>query len=913
MLGTAARLLVVALLVVGGPVAAADRSPAAAAPRASEVSVDELNLTGVDDDALAELPAQAPPVAEDAVADDAVVEPLADAATTTDAAAPSAAARIVGAAYLQPNRRTGVAPDPAPSESPVPTTTPESTPTPVPSESSTPDAPPAPAPAPTEPLDGTLVPDPDVLTADLEVDPFTVLGVSWRDTADLTDPVIRYRVRQADVWSDWEAVGASDIAPDTGSRDDRGSRRGATDAIVALDADGLQIWAEAATGTISGLKAVLIDPGTDPAGAAATTQGSSTGGDAVIRNAAVLPAAPAAGPAIVTRAAWGADESLRTCNADLAPTTLAAAVHHTASTNAYNPEDVPGLHRGFLAYHTRPEADGGRGWCDIGYNFLVDKFGRVFEGRAGSITKAVVGVHTGGSTAAPSASRRSATTAPPPRPRSALLESLSQVIAWKFKTFRILGGSTVTMVSGGGAIQYPEGTVVTFPTVYSHRDAQDTTACPGQNLFDQMPYLRSRVADLANAEVYASPIWSLDSFGSNSSGIFGGGWVLDPESTASLDLTVTVDGAPTRVVAAINRPDLAGPFPGNGTQRILRDTGLGGHARGVRHRRQRRGRQRRDARVRLEDRRQRDAVRLARRRLHHGVAVHPDSGLGARPGHDRADHAARVHPRQPHRGRGEQLPARRRRDLPARGQPRLRRDAARVGGRPPSVRVRDQPARRHQPAARLPDRPGRHSPVGVLDAVLANGAVTVAGWAFDPDTSASIGVHFYVDGGWATATTAGSSRPDVNAAYRITGSHGYAVTIPLAAGPHRICAYAIDTSGGVNPEIGCRTVTVVNAAPAGVIDNAVAASGAVTVTGWAFDPDTTASIGVHFFVDGGWTSATTATGARPDVNAVYGIGGNHGYSATFPLAAGLHRVCAYAIDTGGGTNPEIGCRMVTGR
>ena len=752
-----------------------------------------------------------------------------------------------------------------------------------------------------------------MLTAELEVDPFTVLGVSWRDTADLTDPVIRYRVRQADVWSDWEAVGESDIAPDTGSRDDRGSRRGATDAIVALDADGLQIWAEAATGTISGLKAVLIDPGTDPAGTAATTQGSSTAGDAVIRNAAVLPAAPAAGPAIVTRAAWGADESLRTCNADLAPTTLAAAVHHTASTNAYNPEDVPGLLRGFLAYHTRPEADGGRGWCDIGYNFLVDKFGRVFEGRAGSITKAVVGVHTGGFN-----SRTIGVAAigdySAAAPSGALLESLSQVIAWKFKTFRILGGSTVTMVSGGGASKYPEGTVVTFPTVYAHRDAQ-LTACPGQNLFDQMPYLRSRVADLANAAVYASPIWSLDSFGSNSSGIFGGGWVLDPESTASLELTVTVDGAPTRVVAAINRPDLAGPFPGNGTQHGFsfaipasggthevcitagnvgagNDVMLGCDWKTVAN-----GTPFGSLDVVSTTA---SSIRIA------GWALDPDTtapitlhvytrdNLTAVVANNYRPDVGAIFQRGDNHGFDATLPAS-------------------AGVHQVCVYAINQPAGINQQLGCRTVQVGT-PPVGVVDAaVSASGAVTISGWAFDPDTSASIGVHFYVDGGWATATTAGGSRPDVNAVYRITGNHGYSVTIPLAAGPHLVCAYAIDTSGGINPEIGCRIVTVVNAAPAGVVDSAVASSGAVTVTGWAFDPDTTASIGVHFFVDGGWRSATTATGPRPDVNAVYGIGGNHGYSATFPMAAGLHRVCAYAIDTGGGTNPEIGCQMVTGR
>ena len=429
-----------------------------------------------------------------------------------------------------------------------------------------------------------------MLTAELDVDPFTVLGVSWRDTADLTDTVIRYRVRQADVWSDWEAVGESDIAPDTGSRDDRGSRRGATDAIVALDADGLQIWAEAATGTVSGLKAVLIDPGTDPAGTAATTQGSSTAGDAVIRDAAVLPAAPAAGPAIVTRAAWGADESLRTCNADLAPTTLAAAVHHTASTNAYNPEDVPGLLRGFLAYHTRPEAAGGRGWCDIGYNFLVDKFGRVFEGRAGSITKAVVGVHTGGfnsRTIGVAAIGDYSAAAPP----GALLESLSQVIAWKFKTFRILGGSTVDHGLRRWRVQVPRGHGrhlphrLLAPGRPAHRVPRSEPVRP-----DAVPAVAGgrprerrgvRVPDLVPRQLRVELTGHLRRRlgprpGEHSVARAHG----DRRRRAHPGRRGDQPAGPRRPVPRERHP----------ARVQLLDTGLGGHARGVHHRRQRRGR-----------------------------------------------------------------------------------------------------------------------------------------------------------------------------------------------------------------------------------------------------------------------------------------------------------------------------------
>jgi hypothetical protein len=206
----------------------------------------------------------------------------------------------------------------------------------------------------------------------------------------------------------------------------------------------------------------------------------------------------------------------------------------------------------------------------------------------------------------------------------------------------------------------------------------------------------------------------------------------------------------------------------------------------------------------------------------------------------------------------------------------------------------------------------QRAPIGVIDSVATTpSSVTVSGWALDPDVHDPIGVHIFVDGAWAGAGTAASPRPDVGAAYGKGDLHGYQITVAATPGPHRVCAYAIDATGGTNPEIGCRTVTVVNNAPRGVIDYATVSGSTVTVGGWAFDPDTTDSIGVHLYVDGVWTTATYATAPRADVNAAYGIGGDHGWSAAFTTTTGTHNVCAYGIDTGGGTNPQMACRTVT--
>jgi len=89
-----------------------------------------------------------------------------------------------------------------------------------------------------------------------------------------------------------------------------------------------------------------------------------------------------------------------------------------------------------------------------------------------------------------------------------------------------------------------------------------------------------------------------------------------------------------------------------------------------------------------------------------------------------------------------------------------------------------------------------------------SGMITASGWAIDPDTKGSIAVHVYVDGA-GTAFTANASRPDVAAAYPASGdAHGFVATVAAGAGKHRVCVYAIDSTGGNNPTLGCRDVTV---------------------------------------------------------------------------------------------------------
>lgn len=203
----------------------------------------------------------------------------------------------------------------------------------------------------------------------------------------------------------------------------------------------------------------------------------------------------------------------------------------------------------------------------------------------------------------------------------------------------------------------------------------------------------------------------------------------------------------------------------------------------------------------------------------------------------------------------------------------------------------------------------QRSPIGVLDSVTGGPTtVTANGWALDPDVTSSIAVHIFVDGGWAGAATATIPRGDVQAAYGKGEAHGYSINVPAPAGTHQVCAVAVDGTGGGNTELGCRTATVVNRTPTGVIDAIGVTGTEVTLSGWVFDPDTSGSIGVHAYVDGGWAGAVDANRSRPDVGAIYKNGDNHGYSMTLNVAPGTHSVCIYGIDSSGGPNPALACR-----
>ena len=205
-------------------------------------------------------------------------------------------------------------------------------------------------------------------------------------------------------------------------------------------------------------------------------------------------------------------------------------------------------------------------------------------------------------------------------------------------------------------------------------------------------------------------------------------------------------------------------------------------------------------------------------------------------------------------------------------------------------------------------------PIGVLDSAAGSGSsVAVRGWALEPTNKAlSIGVHFYINNGFAGGVGTSVTRPDVNAAYGATGAHGFAADLPLQIGSNSVCAYAISSTGAGNTALGCRTVVRSSApAPVGYLDSIAIAGTNVRVRGWAFDPAASGSSSlINVIVDGNVTRAPT-NGSRPDVNAALGITGNHGFDRSLPIGRGSHHVCVDALSLTGGPPTRLGCATVS--
>jgi len=292
-------------------------------------------------------------------------------------------------------------------------------------------------------------------------------------------------------WTDWEhAAAVPDEGPDPDAAEARvagAAGRDWSEPIWVGEAGWIQTRVTGASTSEVGFDLI------DSAGLSRTWLGQARDAVAATLRSSTPPAASAttAQPDIVTRAEWGADESIRRGTPSYSRRLRFGAVHHTASASDYSQAEAPAVVRGIYAYHVRSN-----GWNDIGYNLLVDRFGTVYEGRAGGVDRNVIGAHAGGFNT-DSFGVAFIGTHSTEGPSSAAFESMAEVFAWKFDLGHIDVSGAHTATSRGST-RYAGGTRVVLATMSGHRDLS-STSCPGQLAYGLMPALRQRVLELHGA------------------------------------------------------------------------------------------------------------------------------------------------------------------------------------------------------------------------------------------------------------------------------------------------------------------------------------------------------------------------------------------------------------------------------
>ncbi|MFD0550847.1 FG-GAP-like repeat-containing protein [Streptomyces rectiviolaceus] len=280
---------------------------------------------------------------------------------------------------------------------------------------------------------------------------------------------------------------------------------GSAMAPVAFAADETPVPTEAPSETPTSPEPTASDPGTEPPTSPDPTSPAPTGSPSPDPEPTVPPAPPSTvtKPPMISRAAWGADESQVEDPPEYVDKVKAVFVHHTVGTNDYSCAQSPALVRGIMTYHVETE-----GWNDLGYNFLVDKCGQVFEGRGGGTDLPVRGAHTygfngesagiavlgdfeGNESPASGETYKKAG-----KPTRAALESVSRVAAWKLGQYGgdPLGKVTLTAADDTGV--WKKGDTPSLNTISGHRDGF-ATACPGKNLYSKLGEIRRYAASPA--------------------------------------------------------------------------------------------------------------------------------------------------------------------------------------------------------------------------------------------------------------------------------------------------------------------------------------------------------------------------------------------------------------------------------
>jgi hypothetical protein len=309
----------------------------------------------------------------------------------------------------------------------------------------------------------------------------SMVGFTWQAGAE--EPQIQISSRRGGVWGPWQHVPPLYDFPDADTAE--ATDRMGTQVLWIGPANGIQV--RVGGNRPDDLTLVLLYP-------AHRVGDDERRSDSRFRTA--YPAVRgttqvAAKPLMRSRSEWGADEGLRDGSPRYNETIEQVHIHHTVNSNDYGKADVAALIRGMYRYHTQ-----NLGWSDLAYNFLVDRFGRIWVGRAGGANKPVRGAHTLGFNAT-STGISAIGNFELVKPTVEMTEAIAQLAAWKLSRYGRDADGATTVVSEGSD-KFRTGRVVTLPVIDGHRDTNDT-ACPGSNLYAVLPAIRTRAAAIIAA------------------------------------------------------------------------------------------------------------------------------------------------------------------------------------------------------------------------------------------------------------------------------------------------------------------------------------------------------------------------------------------------------------------------------
>jgi N-acetylmuramoyl-L-alanine amidase len=319
---------------------------------------------------------------------------------------------------------------------------------------------------------------------------FNLVGITWDRGGGAPAVAVRTRADGED-WTRWTPVDShAEDGPDPGSAE--ASAAGATNPVWAGEADWVQYRSSR---RLPGTELHFVNT----AGTATAADRARTGlrhvANAAIVSVAGLLSTKLAGaseprPAIVPREDWAGDDCVPRTSPSYGQV-RAAYVHHTVNANDYTAAEAPQIVLAMCRYHRNTN-----GWNDLGYNFVVDRFGTIYEGRAGGIEAAVLGAQAEGFNSYSTGIANIGTFSDVPQSHAAL-EAMARLIRWKLPLHGYPTSGTAVMVSAGGATnRYPSGTSVRVPRILGHRDT-NSTECPGSALYAQLGELRAMAGGVA--------------------------------------------------------------------------------------------------------------------------------------------------------------------------------------------------------------------------------------------------------------------------------------------------------------------------------------------------------------------------------------------------------------------------------